>query len=142
MPSISHDALRYPAGPALVLVVDDHLDSAEMYAFALGRLHIQSLTAESPEEAYALACAHRPDAIVSDLQLSSGSGFDLARRLRADADTKDVAIIILTGHAGQSTSAEAHAAGCDRFLIKPCLPADLASAIMEVLESRQRTAAG
>ena len=139
MPADSHDALRYPAGPALVLVVDDHLDSAEMYAFALGRLNIQSLTAGSMEEAYALACAHRPDAIVSDLQLSSGSGFDLARRLRSENDTRDVAIIILTGHAGISTSAEAHAAGCDRFLVKPCLPADLASAIMEVLDTRQRT---
>jgi CheY-like chemotaxis protein len=142
MSSNSRDALRYPAGPVLVLVVDDHLDSAEMYAFALSRLNIQSLTAESPEEAYALACARRPDAIVSDLQLSGGSGFDLARRLRADADTRDVAIIILTGHAGPSTSAEAHAAGCDRFLVKPCLPADLASAIMEVVATRQRTPSG
>ena len=136
----SRQALRYPAGPDLVLVVDDHIDSAEMYAFALGRLNIQSLTAESPDEAYGLACARRPDAIVSDLQLSSGSGFDLARRLRAEAGTRDIAIIILTGHAGPATSAEAHAAGCDRFLVKPCLPGDLATAIMEVLETRQRTA--
>jgi two-component system, OmpR family, phosphate regulon response regulator PhoB len=142
MPSNSHDALRYPAGPALVLVVDDHLDSAEMYAFALDRLNIQSLTAASIEEAYALASERRPDAIVSDLQLSSGSGLDLARRLRADAATRDVAIIMVTGHAASSTAAEAHAAGCDRFLLKPCLPADLATAIMEVLESRQRTAPG
>jgi CheY-like chemotaxis protein len=140
MASNPHDAVRYPAGPALVLVVDDHVDSAEMYAFALGRLNMQSLTAESTEEAYALACDRRPDAIVSDLQLSGGSGFDLARRLRAHGDTRDIAIIILTGHAAPSTAAEAHAAGCDRFLVKPCLPADLAAAIMEVLESRQRTA--
>jgi CheY-like chemotaxis protein len=142
MPSNSHDAVRYPAGPALVLVVDDHLDSAEMYAFALDRLNIRSLTAASMEEAYALACARVPDAIVSDLQLAGGSGFDLARRLREDAHTRDVAIIILTGHAGPSTSAEAHAAGCDRFLLKPCLPGDLATAIMEVLEGRQRTIPG
>ena len=142
MPSNSHDALRYPAGPALVLVVDDHLDSAEMYAFALDRLNMQSLTAASMDEAYSLASARRPDAVVSDLQLPGGSGFDLARRLRADAHTREVAIIMLTGQAGPSTSAEAHAAGCDRFLVKPCLPGDLATAIMEVLESRHRIAHG
>jgi len=139
MLSNSHDALRYPAGPVLVLVVDDHVDSAEMYAFALGRLNMQTVTAASMQEAYALAATQRPDAIVSDLQLSSGSGFDLARRLRADAATRHVAIIILTGHAGPSTAAEAQAAGCDRFLVKPCLPADLASAIMEVLAARGQT---
>jgi CheY-like chemotaxis protein len=133
------DAGVAPA-PALVMLVDDHSDSADMYAFALRTMNIQCLTAATSDEAYALACAHQPDVVVSDLRLQSASGLDLARRLRASRETSDAAIIILTGHAEPSARSQAQAIGCDRFLVKPCPPADLASAIRELLATRRKPA--
>jgi DNA-binding response OmpR family regulator len=121
------------------MLVDDHRDSAEMYSFALRGMRMDSFTALSSDDAYALACERRPDVIVSDLRLGTASGFDLARRLRAARETSDAGIIVLTGQSGASTEQEAHAAGCDRFLLKPCLPAELASVIRDVLAVRQRT---
>jgi DNA-binding response OmpR family regulator len=137
MPTQSGDADGGQPLPPRVLLVDDHLDSADMYAFALQALNMQSFTAATADEAYALAREHRPNVIVSDLQLASASGFDLARRLRASRETSDAAIIILTGRSEGLTEIDALAAGCDRFLVKPCLPAQLASTIREVLALRK-----
>jgi CheY-like chemotaxis protein len=139
MPAQLIDAGPVP-GPALVMLVDDHSDSADMYAFALRTMNIECLTAATPDEAYALACAHQPDVVVSDLRLQRASGLDLARRLRASRETSDAAIIILTGHAEPSARSQAQAIGCDRFLVKPCPPAALASAIRELLAERRKPA--
>ena len=78
-----------------------------------------------------------PDVIVADIMLPGISGLELARRLRDDARTKDTAIIVLTGRTfgGDEEQATA-AAGCDRFLLKPCLPDDLAFEIRHVLSAR------
>jgi DNA-binding response OmpR family regulator len=111
-----------------------------MYAFALRTMNIECLTAATSDEAYALACAHQPDVVVSDLRLQSASGLDLARRLRASRETSDAAIIILTGHAEPSARSQAQAIGCDRFLVKPCPPAALALAIRELLAERRKPA--
>jgi DNA-binding response OmpR family regulator len=124
------------------MLVDDHVDSADMYAVALRAMNMESLTASTPEQAYALACEHRPDVVVSDLHFESTSGLDLTRRLRESSETRDTAIIILTGRTDLSARHQAAAAGCDRFLEKPCLPSHLAVAIREVLATRRQDTAG
>ena len=79
--------------------------------------------------------------IVTDLTLPALSGLDLARRLRADARTTDVSIIVLSGHSSESTEQRARKAGCDRYLVKPCLPDALALQIHNVLAVRHQLAA-
>ena len=122
----------------VVLIVDDHEDSLAMYAFGLLAMGFQPVTAANAEDAFARACDVRPDAIVADIRLPGASGLDLTRRLRDDDRTKDAGIIVLTGLSLISMGQNAREAGCDRFLIKPCLPDALAREIYGVLSSRQR----
>ena len=68
---------------------------------------------------------------------AGASGLELTRLLRKDNRTRTAGIIILTGHAIESARDEASAAGCDRFLIKPCPPDVLALEIRRVLDQRQ-----
>ena len=68
------------------------------------------------------------------------SGLDLVRRLRGDARTSAIGIVVLTGHTASSVREQANAAGCDRFIVKPCLPDALAFEIGEVLADRARRA--
>jgi CheY-like chemotaxis protein len=119
-----------------VLIVDDDAESREMYTVALSLLGFEALSVPNAEEAFAEACAVHPDAVVTDIMLPRLSGLDLARRLRGDSRTTDTGIIVLTGHASESTRRRARAAGCDRFLVKPCVPDALALAIHDVLASR------
>lgn len=121
----------------VVLLVDDHEDSAAMYAIGLLAMGFQPVTSGTAEEAFARACEIRPDVVVADVTLTGASGVELTRRLRGDRRTRHAGIIVLTGHSVGSTRQEATDAGCDRFLVKPCLPDVLALEIRDVLSQRQ-----
>jgi two-component system response regulator MtrA len=108
--------------PPLVLIVDDSADSREMYTVALTVMGFQPVAATNAEDAFAQACNVRPDAIVTDITLSDVSAFDLTRRLRQDARTTGTSIIVLTGDSSTWLQESARDAGCDRVLVKPCLP--------------------
>ena len=124
--------------PPIVLIVDDHEESLAMYAFGLLAMGFLPVTASTGEEAFARACQIRPDAVVADVSLPDISGLDLARRLRTDVRTKNASIVVLTAQAAPSVRHQADAAGCDRFMVKPCLPDALAVELLDVLVHRHR----
>jgi two-component system cell cycle response regulator DivK len=109
-----------------------------MYALGLLAMGFQAITAENADDGFARACELHPDVVVADVTLPGVSGLDLTRRLRSDTRTKDAGIIVLTGHALGSAKQQATDAGCDRFLLKPCLPDALADEIRNVLVGRER----
>jgi CheY-like chemotaxis protein len=119
-----------------VLIVDDDHDTREMYCEALRAMGFHATTASSGEEALRMAASAPPAVLVTDLRFKgSMDGVELARRLRADRRTEGVRIIMLTGAALGSARERAEASGCDRFLLKPCLPEALASEIRRLAVS-------
>ena len=112
-----------------------------MYALGLSTMGFQAITATDVDEAFERACTCQPRVIVADLSMSVLSGFDLIHRLRADIRTRAIPIIVLTGLTLASVRQQAREAGCDRFLLKPCLPDALAGEIRDVLLTAQETAA-
>jgi CheY-like chemotaxis protein len=97
----------------------------------------EPITAVTADDAFARTCELKPDVIVADITLPGTSGLELTRRLRQDGRTKDTRIIVLTGHASASVERQAYDAGCDRFVVKPCLPDTLAFEIRNVLGGHQ-----
>ena len=126
------------ARPPIVLIVIDDRDLLAMYAFGLLAMGFQPVTAETADQALTRARQCRLDAIVVDVTLGAMSGLDLARRLRADARSRDAAVIMLAGDSSAAVRQEARDAGSDRFLMKPCLPDKLAVEIREVLVAKHR----
>jgi DNA-binding response OmpR family regulator len=123
----------------VVLIVDDDQDSREMYMTGLSGMGFQPRGVATADEAFARACDVPADVVVADISLPGVSGVDLTRRLRHDARTRHAGIVVLTGHAyGSTQEQEARQAGCDRYLVKPCLPDALALEIHNVLASRQQ----
>jgi CheY-like chemotaxis protein len=117
----------------LVLVVDDYADSREMYAVHLSCVGFDVIEAGNGVEALERAADSAPDIIVMDLSLPIMDGWEATRRLRADARTTSIPVIVLTGHAITKSDA-ATDLGCDAFVIKPCLPEALEREIRRVLE--------
>ena len=116
-----------------VLIVDDDQDTREMYAASLRAVGFHAREADSGEVALQLAAGAQPAVVVTDLRLGGSlDGFELTRRLRADNGDR-LRIIMLSGASLGDEKREAEDAGCDRFLVKPCLPEDLASAIRSVV---------
>lgn len=119
--------------PPLILLVDDYADNREMYAEYLVFSGLRVAEAQNGHEALEKAADLRPDVIVMDLALPGVDGWEATRRLKADALTRDIPVIALTGHALAGHSRTALDAGCDAFVTKPCLPERLLQEIRRML---------
>ena len=63
-------------------------------------------------------------------------GCEATHRLKADPRTQHIPVVALTGHSEGEHSAEARRAGCDAFVVKPCMPDDLVTQLQRVLQTR------
>jgi chemosensory pili system protein ChpA (sensor histidine kinase/response regulator) len=127
-----------PSDAVTVLLVEDHADSRQMYAEFL-RMQFTVIEAGDGVNALEVMAETRPDVVVTDLALPRMDGFELVRRMKADARLRDVPVIALSGFSGGEHEGRARAAGTSVVLSKPCLPDDLANAIADAARSRKDT---
>lgn len=120
-----------------VLLVNNSADEREMYGHMLRRLGFCTLLASTAADGYRLASELEPAAIVTDVRLGGAEdGFELTRRLKAEARTQRVPVVMLTASLFTHDRGMAARAGCDLVLQKPCLPEALV-AIVERLVTGQ-----
>jgi len=129
--------------PSSILLVDRSVDEREMYAEYLCRQGFSTHQAQNAADAFRIATEARPGVVVTEMFLDGGrTGIDLVTCLRQDARTRDVPVIVLTGHVFDEDRATAVHAGCDVFLGKPCLPDELARQITHLLVKRNQISTG
>jgi two-component system, cell cycle response regulator DivK len=121
-----------------VLVVDDSLDTREVYGTYLGHRGFGVATAPDGDAGIELALTHRPDVIVMDLAMPRLNGISALHRLRQDPRTRRIPVILLTGYAFRAIQQGALEVGADVFLTKPCLPEDLERHVRALLDRRRR----
>jgi signal transduction histidine kinase len=102
-----------------VLVVDDNRDSAESLTALLGLLGHE--VEQAHDGRAALEAAHRraPDLVLLDLGMPGMSGYEVARRLRADTALTGTALVALTGYGSDEDRRATREAGFDGHLVKP-----------------------
>ncbi len=100
-----------------VLLVDDHelIRHGLATVFAAQDVDIVG-QAGTVAEALVLYAEHRPDSVVTDLQLPDGTGLDVVRSIRRT--DKDVGLVVLTMHAGDEQIFAAMEAGASAFVGK------------------------
>jgi two-component system cell cycle response regulator DivK len=101
-----------------VLVVDDNPQNLKLAKIILTRAGYTVHTAVDAEDALRQLATLKPRLILMDLQLPTMDGFELTRRLKADAATADIAIVAVTAFAMEADRDRALAAGCDDYLAK------------------------
>src|SRR5260370_31021105 len=104
----------------LVLLVEDSSEAYELYSEVLARAGYAVVGADNGEQAFALAQSLRPDLIIMDYELRGADGCEATRRLKNDARTAAIPVVMLTGHASARDLERARQVGCDAFLAKPC----------------------
>jgi DNA-binding response OmpR family regulator len=122
----------------VVLVAEDDADILDLVELRLRQDGYDVITARDGQEALRLAGERRPALALLDVQMPKVNGYDVTRRLRADAATRGMAIIILTASVRDTELARAFEAGADDFLRKPFSPSDLAARVRAALESEAR----
>jgi two-component system phosphate regulon response regulator PhoB len=121
---------------ATVLVVEDEPQIQELVAVNLEHYGHRVVRAASAEEAEAAIRTELPDVLVLDWMLPGESGVAFARRLRADARTRELPILMLTARAMEADKLTGLEAGADDFITKPFSPKELAARIKAVLRRR------
>jgi two-component system phosphate regulon response regulator PhoB len=119
--------------PARVLVVDDEPDITALVAYHLAKSGYRVSTAASGTEALRAAREERPDLVILDLMLPGRSGFDVLAELRAQSDTKDVGVILLTARKDEPDRVKGLSLGADDYLAKPFSPQELVLRVGAVL---------
>ncbi len=122
-----------PGGAPLILVIDDVEDNRTVFSELLVLLGFRVSTARDGTEGLAAARDEKPDVILLDLGLPTLDGWEVARRLRADPETKEISIVALTGERTAEARARAFTAGVDAYLTKPCKPCDVVEEIRKRL---------
>jgi CheY-like chemotaxis protein len=79
----------------------------------------------SGRAALAIAAAFRPDIALLDLSLLDLTGYEVARSLREQAQSRRVRLIALTSSREHAAREQARAAGFERYLLKPVAPLEL-----------------
>jgi CheY-like chemotaxis protein len=102
-----------------VLLVDDSAAHLELYRSLLDGLAIPTTTTRG-EEAIDLAREEHFDAVVLDVLMPGMDGWEVCRRLKADASTGDIPIVMLTSLDAVDVPARARQLGAAAVLMKPC----------------------
>ncbi len=108
-----------PTTPMRVLIIDDNLDAATVLRMALEWEGHTVHAAHDGLDAEAAARDFGPDVILCDIGLPGIDGYEVARRLRADAAYRDVVMVALTGYASAEDRERSREAGFDDHLAKP-----------------------
>ena len=102
-----------------VLLIEDNELNRDMLKRRLERKEFIVSCAVDGQNALDMARNKNPDIILLDLSLPVIDGWDVARQLKRDSNTKDIPIIALTAHAMKGDRKKALDAGCDEYDTKP-----------------------
>ncbi|HKA60884.1 MAG TPA: CHASE3 domain-containing protein [Methylomirabilota bacterium] len=111
-----------PAAARRILVVDDQPDSTDSLAMFLRLRGHEVQTAHDGPGALEEIARGRPEVVFLDLGLPGMSGYDVARQIRAQADTRDLRLVAITGYGTEADRVKSRAAGFDVHLAKPVDP--------------------
>jgi len=116
-----------------ILVVDDEIYIVHILDFSLGMEGYEVLTALDGEQALEKARTEKPDLIVLDIMMPKLDGYETCKRLKADADTKDVPVILLSAKGRNVDQKVGFEVGADDYITKPFSPRKLVERINAIL---------
>lgn len=116
-----------------VLVVDDEPEIVALVAYHLAKAGYRVATASSGQDAIDIARRERPALVVLDLMLPGMSGFEVLEMLRADDNTREVAVLMLTARREEVDRIRGLSLGADDYLTKPFSPQELVLRVAAIL---------
>ena len=128
-----------------VLLVEDEPDVARLLVFNLEQAGYEVTHVERGLEALARARAEQPVVCVLDVMLPDMTGFDVCRRLRAEPETADLGVLMLTARGDPDDRITGLEVGADDYVVKPFIVREVilrvAALASRIAERKQRLAA-
>ncbi|HLF48126.1 MAG TPA: response regulator [Methylomirabilota bacterium] len=125
------------SAPARILVVDDTALNVKLLADLLGAQGYDVLTASSGRQALALVEKEDLDLVLLDVVMPEMSGYEVCRKIRANAATGILPVVMVTALDPGEERIKGIEAGADDFLTKPINQAELLARVRSLLRVRE-----
>lgn len=136
---VHHVAVVSAYRPATLLYIEDNLANLSLVeTILLARPGWRTLPALQGQLGVELAREHRPDVVLLDLHLPDMSGEAVLRRLRADARTADLPVVVVSADATSTSVERLRTAGADAYLTKPLDVDEFLRVVDRLVEARQQ----
>src|SRR5438093_3248915 len=119
-----------------VLIVDDNSQNVELLQAFLESLPVRIVTAGDGVEALEKVQQHNPDLVLLDIMMPKMSGFQVCRRLKGDAKTRDIQVLMVTALNELGDIEQASECGTDDFVSKPVNKFELLTRVKSLLRVR------
>lgn len=116
-----------------VLVVEDELDILELVRYNLAKEGYSVITATSGEMGIEALKSALPDIVLLDLMLPGIDGLEVCKKIKSEARTKNIPVVILTAKGEESDIVSGLEIGADDYVVKPFSPKVLIARIRAVL---------
>ncbi len=125
---------------AKILIVDDEPDIVELVSYNLERERFFTTRAHDGETALRKVKIEKPDLLILDLMLPGIGGLDICKKIRANPETSDLPIIMLTAKADEVDKIIGLEIGADDYITKPFSVKELVARVRTVLRRTQEGA--
>ena len=121
-----------PGAPKIV-IADDNLQNVELLEAYLSDFDCEIRTASDGEETLHVVDEFSPDLLLLDVMMPRLSGFEVCKKIRANSQTKDLLILMVTALNEAADFERGVQAGTDDFLTKPVNKIELLCRIRSLL---------
>ena len=118
---------------ARVLIADDEPNIVVSLEFMMKRAGYEVLVARDGTEALAAIRASRPALVLLDAMMPGMSGFEVCEAVRADPETRETRILMLTAKGRETDVARGVGAGADAYVTKPFSTRELVEKVRDML---------
>jgi len=115
-----------------VLVVEDERDVADLIRYNLTKEGYDVVVAPTGSDALKQAREVHPDLVLLDIMVPQLNGWEVCRRLKADVETKNIPVIMVTGRVEEGDKVLGFEMGADDYVTKPFSPRELLARIRAV----------
>jgi DNA-binding response OmpR family regulator len=120
-----------------VLIIEDNLQTVKLVKFILEKNDYSTISAKDGKEGLRMARKRKPDLIILDLMLPEMDGYQVCEALKADPNTKDIPVLVLTALDTGPDFEKALEKKADWYITKPFEAQHLLRRVTYLIEKRR-----